>query len=102
MVLGACKVAEELMELLEDEEERWTVIQGVWVEMLCYSASSCRGYLHAKSMGEGVEFLTFVWLLLSRMGMETFADKFQRPEPGQGQGREIAVGTSNSEPQDIV
>ena len=100
MVLGACKVAEELMELLEDEEERWTVIQGVWVEMLCYSASSCRGYLHAKSMGEGVEFLTFVWLLLSRMGMETFADKFQRFEPGQG--GEIDAGASASEPQDIV
>ncbi|RLN33709.1 hypothetical protein C2845_PM03G06220 [Panicum miliaceum] len=50
MVPGACKVAEELMELQEDK--RWKVIQGVWVEMLCCSASSCRGYLHAKSMGE--------------------------------------------------
>ena len=102
MVPGACLVANELMEVLEDEEERWKVIQGVWVEMLCCSASSCRGYLHAKSMGEGWEFLTFVWLLLSRMGMETFADKFQRPEPGQGQGGEIAAGTSDSKPQDIV
>ncbi|CAN6198906.1 unnamed protein product [Urochloa humidicola] len=94
LVPGACKLAKELMELLEDEEERWKVIQGVWVEMLCCSASSCRGYLHAKSMGEGVEFLTYVWLLLSRMGMETFADKFQRPEPGQGE--EIAAGASAS------
>jgi hypothetical protein len=49
-----------------------------------------------------VEFLTSVWLLLSRMGMETFADKFQRPEPGQGQGEEIAAGASASDPQDIV
>ncbi|PUZ71940.1 hypothetical protein GQ55_2G353900 [Panicum hallii var. hallii] len=100
MVPGACKVAEELMELLEDK--RWKVIQGVWVEMLCCSASNCRGYLHAKSMSEGVEFLTSVWLLLSHMGMETFADKFQRPEPGQGQGEEIAAGASASDPQDIV
>ncbi|RLN34453.1 hypothetical protein C2845_PM03G06170 [Panicum miliaceum] len=85
------------------EDKRWKVIQGVWVEMLCCSASSCRGYLHAKSMGEGMEFLTFVWLLLSRMGMETFADKFQRPDqPGQGQGQggEIAAGASASEPQE--
>jgi len=100
MVPGACKVVKELMELLEDEEERWKVIQGVWVEMLCSSASSCRGYLHAKSMGEGVEFLTFVWLLLSRLGMETFADKFQRLEPGQGQGGDLAAGVSASEPQE--
>ncbi|CAN6167990.1 unnamed protein product [Urochloa humidicola] len=94
MVPGACKLAKELMELLDDEEERWKVIQGVWVEMLCCSASSCRGYLHAKSMGEGMEFLTYIWLLLSRMGMETFPDKFQRPEPGQGE--EIAAGASAS------
>ncbi|CAL5082826.1 unnamed protein product [Urochloa decumbens] len=99
LVPGACKLAQELMELLDDEEERWKVIQGVWVEMLCCSASSCRGYLHAKSMGEGLEFLTYVWLLLSRMGMETFADKFQRPEPGQRE--EIAAGASASELQDI-
>nr|XP_051209053.1 uncharacterized protein LOC127326204 [Lolium perenne] len=49
----ACRLAEELMKL--GEEARWTVIRGVWVEMLCYSASRCRGYLHAKSLGEGRE-----------------------------------------------
>ncbi|KAL6853735.1 hypothetical protein ACP4OV_019764 [Aristida adscensionis] len=79
----ACKLAEDLMELLADERERWKVIEGMWVEMLCYSASRCRGYLHAKSMGEGLELLTFVWLLLSRMGMENFADKFQRSEAAE-------------------
>lgn len=78
-ILKACKLAEGLMELL-DEEERWKVIQGVWVVMLCYSAGRCRGYLHAKSMGEGVEFLTYIWFLLWYMGMETLADKLQRPE----------------------
>jgi len=92
-------LAEELMGLLDDEEERWKVILGVWVEMLCCSASWCRGYLHAKSMGEGIEFLTMVWLLLSRMGMETFADKFQRPRPEEDA---IVTGASSSglEPQD--
>lgn len=79
LVPSACELGEALMEAVPDETERWNMIQDVWVEMLCYSASSCRGYLHAKSMGDGVQFLTIVWLLLSRMGMETFADKFQRP-----------------------
>ncbi|KAB8086636.1 hypothetical protein EE612_010062, partial [Oryza sativa] len=50
---------------------------GVWVEMICYSASRCRGFLHSKSMGVGGEFLTVVWLLLHRMGMEGLADKLQ-------------------------
>ncbi|KAL6592038.1 hypothetical protein ACP70R_049624 [Stipagrostis hirtigluma subsp. patula] len=97
-ILKACKLAEDLMELL-GEEERWKVIQGVWVEMLCYSAGRCRGYLHAKSMGEGTEFLTFIWLLLSQMGMETFADKFQRPEPVQEE--EIDPRNLASQSEDI-
>ncbi|KAL6591953.1 hypothetical protein ACP70R_049645 [Stipagrostis hirtigluma subsp. patula] len=96
-ILKACKLAEDLMELLGDQE-RWLVIQGVWVEILCYSAGRCRGYLHAKSMGEGVEFLSCIWFLLYEMGMETFADKFQRPEPAGGE--EIDPGNSASQPQD--
>ncbi|KAL6870905.1 hypothetical protein ACP4OV_014753 [Aristida adscensionis] len=96
--LKACKLAEDLMELLGDEE-RWEVIRDVWVEMLCYSAGRCRGYLHAKSMGEGVEFLTFIWLLLSQMGMQTLADMFQRAEPTEFE--EIDASNSVSESQDM-
>ncbi|KAL6655034.1 hypothetical protein ACP70R_005860 [Stipagrostis hirtigluma subsp. patula] len=95
----ACRLAEDLMDMVGDEEERWKVIQGVWVEMLCCSASRCRGYLHAKSMGEGTEFLTIVWLLWSRMGMETFADKFQKPDPTEG--GEVTAGASTSQPLEI-
>nr|CAB3464023.1 unnamed protein product [Digitaria exilis] len=52
--------------------------EGVWVEMLCFSASRCRGYLHAKALSSGGEFLSYVWLLLSYMGMETFTERLQR------------------------
>ncbi|KAF7039528.1 hypothetical protein CFC21_108558 [Triticum aestivum] len=72
---------------LEDEKKMWEVIEAVWVEMLCYSASRCRGRLHAKSLGTGGELLTFVWLLWSHMGMETLAERMQMPEveiPGAG------------------
>jgi hypothetical protein len=82
MVSNALKLSKALMEL-GDEKERWTVIQGVWVEMLCYSASRCRGYLHAKSLGEGGEYLSTVWLLWSFMGMETLADRYQKSEAPQ-------------------
>ncbi|KAF7067192.1 hypothetical protein CFC21_073113 [Triticum aestivum] len=87
MVSNACKLAKALMELGGDE--RWTVIQGVWVEMLCYSASRCRGYLHAKSLGDGGECLTYIYLLWSFMGMETLADRhhMSEPLPFDSQGR---------------
>ncbi|KAG2570650.1 hypothetical protein PVAP13_7KG077918 [Panicum virgatum] len=60
------------------DDKMWAVIQGVWVEMLCFSAGRCRGYLHAKSLGKGGEYLSYVWLL-SYMGMETMPEKMQRP-----------------------
>lgn len=63
-------LAQELMAL--GNEKMWDVIRDVWVEMLCFSAGRCRGYLHAKILGSGV------WLLLSHAGMETFSDKLQR------------------------
>jgi hypothetical protein len=52
----ACCVAKDLMNSHSGNEEKiWTVIQGVWVEMLCFTASRCKGYLHAKSLGTGGE-----------------------------------------------
>ncbi|KAM0844375.1 hypothetical protein ACQ4PT_057088 [Festuca glaucescens] len=80
LLSNACKLAKALMELY-DEGERWNVVQEVWVEMLCYSAGRCSGYMHAKSMSEGPELLSHVWFILSFMGMETFADRFQKLEP---------------------
>ncbi|KAM3223267.1 hypothetical protein ACQJBY_056923 [Aegilops geniculata] len=62
------------------EEKMWTVIKGVWVEMMCFSAARCRGYLHAKGLGTGVEYLTYVWFLQYYMGMETLAAKLQRAD----------------------
>ncbi|CAL4898619.1 unnamed protein product [Urochloa decumbens] len=63
-----------------DETKMWEEIQGVWVEMLCFSASRCRGYLHAKALGKGGELLSYVWLLLFYVGMETFTDKLKRED----------------------
>ncbi|KAF2912583.1 hypothetical protein DAI22_10g022500 [Oryza sativa Japonica Group] len=75
---NACVLSKALLCL--DNTKMWEVIEGVWVEMLCFSASRCRGYLHAKSLGNGGELLTFVWLLLLQMGMEPLAEKLQRAE----------------------
>uniref|UniRef100_A0A452XNJ0 DUF4220 domain-containing protein n=2 Tax=Aegilops tauschii TaxID=37682 RepID=A0A452XNJ0_AEGTS len=70
-------LAQGLMDI-GDESKTWKVIQGVWLEMLCFSAGRCRGYLHAKSLGSGLEYLSYVWLLLAHMGMETFSERIQR------------------------
>ncbi|KAF8665235.1 hypothetical protein HU200_054131 [Digitaria exilis] len=80
------------------------------VEMLCFSASRCRGYLHAKSLGKGGEYLSYIWLLLWRMEMETLADKMQRaPElPEQeddsagGGGAEFTNTTSTTPVEAII
>ncbi|CAL4994338.1 unnamed protein product [Urochloa decumbens] len=79
LVHDACKLAKELLGI--EEETRWHLMYRVWVGMLCYSASMCRGYLHAKSLGEGGEFISYVWLIISLNGSKTLADKLQMPEP---------------------
>ena len=79
----ACKLAEELLRM-EDTDDRWYLMHRVWVGMLCYSASMCRAYLHAKSLGEGGEFLSYVWLLISLLGAKTLAEKLQMPDKDPG------------------
>jgi hypothetical protein len=79
LLIHAKKIAEALGALGADD--RWQLIDGVWVEMLCFSAARCSGYLHARSLGHGGEFLSYVWLLWSAMGLETLADKIIMTEP---------------------
>ncbi|KAF8672993.1 hypothetical protein HU200_049062 [Digitaria exilis] len=65
--------------------EMWRLIEGVWVEKICFAAGRCRGYLHAKSLGEGGEYLSYIWLLLLYMGMETVEQKLRRTD-NEGEG----------------
>ena len=69
---------------IDNDETRGRLMYRVWVGMLCYSASMCRGYLHAKSLGEGGEFLSVIWLIISLKGGKTLADKLQMPETEEG------------------
>ena len=75
-VRKARDLAQELMQIVD--KKMWEVIKDVWIEMLCFSAGRCRGYLHAKSVGYGGEYLSFVTLLMSHAGLETFAERQQR------------------------
>ncbi|EEC85065.1 hypothetical protein OsI_32403 [Oryza sativa Indica Group] len=75
LIHEACQLARELLKI--EQETLYELLYRVWLGMLFYSAAMCRGYLHAKSLGEGGEFLSFVWLLLSITGTRTLADKLQ-------------------------
>ena len=95
----AWDLAQGLFKLRDDfgDEKMWKAIQGVWVEMLCFSASRCRGYLHAKALGSGGEFLSYVWLLLFYMGMETFTERLQREELPPASDARNGTASSTSE-----
>lgn len=91
LVHEACRLTQEL--LLLDDETRYELMYHVWVGMLFYSAAMCRGYLHAKSLGEGGEFLSFVWLLLSIKGTKTLSDKLQMPDQPNAPVQQHAQGS---------
>ncbi|KAJ1275910.1 hypothetical protein BS78_05G172500 [Paspalum vaginatum] len=79
-VLKEAWVLADALAKLPDDRVRWKLMYRVWMGHLCYSASMCRGYQHAKSLGEGGEFLSFVWLVIALKGAKTLADKLQMPE----------------------
>jgi len=77
--LESWRLSENLNELRTGpivDARMWRVIWGVWFEMLYFSAG--RGYLHAKSLGQGREYLTRIYLLLWYMGIKTLAERIQR------------------------
>ncbi|KAL6856998.1 hypothetical protein ACP4OV_018380 [Aristida adscensionis] len=97
----AWMLARSLLQLGDDN--MWEVLKGVWTEMLCFSAGRCRGYLHAKSLGSGGEYLTFVSLLMEHAGMETFPERQQRlhlripREERVNLAKQISVGYSRQQ-----
>uniref|UniRef100_A0A0D3HB40 DUF4220 domain-containing protein n=1 Tax=Oryza barthii TaxID=65489 RepID=A0A0D3HB40_9ORYZ len=100
-ISDAWAIAEVLLDLGNKKMKH--VIKGVWVEMLCFSASRCRGYLHAKSLGAGGELLTFVWLVLLYMGMEPLAERLQRADlPEEGGGNDGATTAAPLPPDDTL
>ncbi|KAM0829300.1 hypothetical protein ACQ4PT_066961 [Festuca glaucescens] len=103
-IYDAWVLAEGLMDL--GGERMWKVIQGVWLEMMCFSAGRCRGFLHAKALGTGGEYFSYVWLALAHSGLETFPERLQRTKKLpfsvekrkdlQTRGQDIAGPSANS------
>ncbi|XP_076954096.1 uncharacterized protein LOC143628366 [Bidens hawaiensis] len=47
----------------------WKVMSQVWIEILAYAATHCRGFHHEQQLRKGGEFLTHVWLLMTHLGI---------------------------------
>ncbi|XP_039140081.1 uncharacterized protein LOC120277344 [Dioscorea cayenensis subsp. rotundata] len=67
VLFDACILAKVLLEL--NVGKRWRIISAVWVEMLCYAASHCRSYFHAKQLSSGGELITLIWFLMAHLGI---------------------------------
>ncbi|KAK9268419.1 hypothetical protein L1049_000169 [Liquidambar formosana] len=67
VLFDGCMMANDLQKM--GETERWTIMSKVWVELLSYAASHCKAHAHAQQLSKGGEFVTFVWLLMFRLGM---------------------------------
>lgn len=75
VLFHGCRLASQLDEI-KNQEEKWKIISEVWVEMLCYAASKCKGSYHAQQLRRGGELLTHVWLMMAHFGL---TDHFQIP-----------------------
>lgn len=64
VMFDAVILAKELARL----EDRWEVMDQMWVELMCYAANNCRPITHAQQPGKGGELLTLTWLLMYHLG----------------------------------
>ncbi|XP_015901604.3 uncharacterized protein LOC107434632 [Ziziphus jujuba] len=70
VLFEGCRLASQLQQgPLKCNKEKWEMISNVWVEMLAYAASQCRGNYHAQQLRRGGELLTHVWLLMAHFGL---------------------------------
>ncbi|GKV17355.1 hypothetical protein SLEP1_g27870 [Rubroshorea leprosula] len=59
------KDVSNLVTSLKKSENKWMMIRDVWTEMLVYAAISNRHISHVRLLGEGIEFLSLIWLFAS-------------------------------------
>ncbi|KAF4361075.1 hypothetical protein F8388_016884 [Cannabis sativa] len=73
----ACMLAQQLLNF---EDERWAIMDQVWVEFMSYAAINCRPIIHAQQPSKGGELLTFTWLLMNHLGLGTqFSEQEDQP-----------------------
>ncbi|XBI49214.1 hypothetical protein VPH35_112815 [Triticum aestivum] len=68
---GSAKLAKQLGELAGGEEMAWELLARFWLEIILYLALSdnLKGHLQATDRGGGGELITFLWALLTHIGI---------------------------------
>ncbi|KAI3724676.1 hypothetical protein L2E82_36461 [Cichorium intybus] len=66
-LFDGCRLALSLKEM--ERKHMWNVMSQVWIEILAYAATHCRGFQHEQQLRKGGEFLTHVWLLMAHLGI---------------------------------
>ncbi|CAK9159057.1 unnamed protein product [Ilex paraguariensis] len=73
VLFDACKLAKCLRSMEREKQwgkqQKWEIINQVWVEILSYAANQCRWNHHAQQLRRGGELLTHVWLLMAHLGI---------------------------------
>ncbi|XP_059460687.1 uncharacterized protein LOC132189884 [Corylus avellana] len=73
VLFDGCRLAHLLQNMEKEKwiskEKKWEFVCNVWIEILGYAASHCRGYYHAQQLSRGGELLTHVWLLMAHLGI---------------------------------
>lgn len=67
-LFDGCRLALTLRSEIQ-KGSMWKVVCQVWIEILAYAATHCRGFHHEQQLRKGGEFLTHVWLLMAHLGI---------------------------------
>ncbi|KAL5543499.1 hypothetical protein UlMin_007283 [Ulmus minor] len=63
----ACILAQQLRNL----EDKWKLMDQVWMELVAHAAINCRPIIHAQQPSKGGELFSFIWLLMYHFGLGT-------------------------------
>ncbi|KAF7130423.1 hypothetical protein RHSIM_Rhsim10G0179700 [Rhododendron simsii] len=76
LLLDGYQVAHKLMVLGRQQSENrdnniWELLFQVWVDVLSYAAKYSKGKCHAEQLGTGGQFLTYVWLFMVHLILDS-------------------------------
>lgn len=69
VLFEARALAKELNKMKDREDNMWSVVSIVWMELLFHAACNCDATARMEQLSKGGELLIFVWLALAHLGL---------------------------------